>query len=62
MTDEQQNLTNDEQADETEHSPTGSVNVNVNEAVGAIILGVIALILLIALLRAQARNKQQSEE
>ncbi len=61
MTDERQDLTNYEGPRATEHSQLNPVSVNISETLGVIILGVIALILLIALLRAQARNRRLSE-
>lgn len=34
------------------------VNINASEAIGSLFLGVLALVLLIALLRAEARNRR----
>ncbi len=61
MTDEQRDSTNDKGPRATEHSHFNPVSVNVPETCGVIFLGIIALTLLIALLRAQARNRQLSE-
>jgi len=52
-------MKNPEHAMDYEHAGAiGNYNpVNVNDTVGVMLLGIIAIILLIALLRAQARNR-----
>jgi hypothetical protein len=56
MTDERQNPTNDEQAD---NRPLldGSQIITTRDTAGAVFLGILALILLVALLRSEARNR-----
>jgi hypothetical protein len=61
MTDERQDSTNYEGPHVKEHNHFNPVITDVSGTLGVIILGVIALILLMALLRAQARNRQLSE-
>jgi hypothetical protein len=56
MTDKRENPSNDEQAD---NRPLldGSPIITTRDTVGVVILGILALILLVALLRSQARNR-----
>jgi hypothetical protein len=56
MTDQRQNPTNDERAD---NRPLldGSQIITTRDTAGAVFLGILALILLVALLRSEARNR-----
>ena len=56
MTDKPQNPTNDGPAD-SQTALDGSQIVTTTDTVGAMILGILGLILLVALLRSQARNR-----
>ena len=56
MNHKRQDPTSDEQTDSKPLAP-GSVDVTMRDTLGVMILGVLALILLVALLRAQARNR-----
>jgi hypothetical protein len=56
MIDEQKKPTNDERINKI-HSHYNPVTVTSTDSFGAIILGALAFILLIALLRAQGRNR-----
>ena len=56
MTDERQHPVNGEQAGDYDHNE--QITVTVEDSVGAIFLGMLTLILLVALLRAQARNRK----
>ena len=57
MTDEPQNPANDGHADNQPLLLHGSQIITTTDTVGAIILGILALIMLVALLRSQARNR-----
>ena len=56
MTDKPQNPANDKRTD-NRPMVDGSQIVTTTDTVGAIILGILALIMLVALLRSQARNR-----
>ncbi len=56
MTHKRQDATSDEQADNKPLAHS-TVEVTMRDTLGVIILGPLALILLVALLRAQARNR-----
>ena len=56
MADEQQDFTNDVLEDD-ETSARNLTKIQMIDSTGAVILGILALILLIALLRSQARNR-----
>jgi hypothetical protein len=60
MTDERQDATNYEGPHVKEHNHFNPVITDVSGTLGVIFLGMLSLILLVALLRAQARNKQLS--
>jgi len=57
MTDKPQNPANDEHTDNRLGLRDGSTMVTTTDTVGAMILGILALTLLVALLRSQARNR-----
>jgi hypothetical protein len=56
MTDKPQNPANDGPAD-SQTALDGSQIITTTDTVGALILGILALTLLVALLRSQARNR-----
>jgi hypothetical protein len=60
MTDERQDSTNYEGPHVKEHNHFNPVITNVSGTLGVIFLGVLSLILLVALLRAQAHNRRLS--
>ena len=57
MTDKPQNPANDELTDNRLLLRDGSTIIATRDTPGVIILGILALILLVALLRSQARNR-----
>ncbi len=57
MTDKPQNPTNDEFTDNRLFLRDGSTMITATDTVGAMILGILALTLLVAPLRSQARNR-----
>ena len=57
MTDKPQNPANDELTDNRLFLRDGSTIITTRDTPGVIILGILALILLVALLRSQARNR-----
>ncbi len=57
MTDKPQNPANDEHTDNRLFLRDGSTMITTADTVGAIILGILATTLLVALLRSQARNR-----
>ena len=57
MTDKPQNPANDDHADNRLFLRDGSTMITTTDTVGAMMLGILALTLLVALLRSQARNR-----
>jgi hypothetical protein len=51
------------QAEQKKRSPlaTTAIDIKMNESVGTVFLGILAVILLVALLRTRARDAQQPE-